>query len=342
MLGASPKARKGAPAKLGSVKEAPPAVAVPPAAGGGNKVPSEEVWEVRPGGMLVQKRGGGASDDEPSPNVKPVPTIRVKVKHAGVTHEIYISSEASFGELKKLVAAKTGLHPDDQKVLYKDKERDSKAFLDMAGVKDRSKLVVVEDPEARARRLIEERRNGHLEKAAKAVAAVTAEVDKLAPKVAALDSSVRKGEKVAENDVVQVTELLMNELLKLDAVVADGDVKAQRRMQVKRVQKYVETLDAVAAKNAAIIRKSGEKAAAKQPAPAPPQQHPRQQQQPRQQQPQHQYNHQQQPAPGQTRWEMFDLLSSLPSTSSASSTTTVSSTASSGAPPTNRLDWMLF
>jgi hypothetical protein len=87
------------------------------------------------------------------------------------------------GELKKLVAAKTGLHPDDQKVLYKDKERDSKAFLDMAGVKDRSKLVVVEDPEAKARRLIEERRNGHLEKAAKAVAAVTAEVDKLAPKV---------------------------------------------------------------------------------------------------------------------------------------------------------------
>jgi len=87
------------------------------------------------------------------------------------------------GELKKLVAAKTGLHPDDQKVLYKDKERDSKAFLDMAGVKDRSKVVVVEDPEARARRLIEERRNGHLEKAARAVAAVTAGVDKLAPKV---------------------------------------------------------------------------------------------------------------------------------------------------------------
>jgi hypothetical protein len=32
------------------------------------------------------------------------------------------------------------------------------------------------------RRLIEERRNGHLDKAARAVAAATAEVDKLAPK----------------------------------------------------------------------------------------------------------------------------------------------------------------
>jgi len=105
---------------------------------------------------------------------------------------------------------------------------------------------------------------------------------------------------------------------------------------VKRVQKYVETLDAVVAKNAAIVRKSGEKAGAK-PAPAPPpQQQPRHQHQ--HQQPRHQHQQQQ----GPTRWEMFDLLSSLPSTSSASSTTTVSSTASSGAPPpTNRLDWML-
>jgi hypothetical protein len=102
---------------------------------------------------------------------------------------------------------------------------------------------------------------------------------------------------------------------------------------VKRVQKYVETLDAVVAKNAAIVRKSGEKAGAK-PAPAPPPQ-----QQPRHQ---HQHQQQQQQQQGPTRWEMFDLLSSLPSTSSASSTTTVSSTASSGAPPpTNRLDWML-
>ncbi|XP_062233730.1 BAG family molecular chaperone regulator 3-like [Phragmites australis] len=332
MLGASPKAKKGASVKLGSMKNTPVAAAGAGALAGA-KVPAEEVWEVRPGGMLVQKRGGALSDDEPSANVKPVPTIRVKVKHAGITHEIYISSEASFGELKKMVAARTGLHPDDQKVLYKDKERDSKAFLDMAGVKDRSKLVVVEDPEARARRLIEERRNGHLEKAAKAVSAVTAEVDKVAPKVAALDASVRKGEKVAESDVVQVTELLMNELLKLDAVVADGDVKAQRRMQVKRVQKYVETLDAVMVKNAAIARKSTEKVAKQQ-----QQQPPQPRQQPRQQQSQHQ----QQPAAAQTRWEMFDLLSSLPSTSSASSTTTVCSKASSGAPPANRLDWMLF
>lgn len=33
--------------------------------------------------------------------------------------------------------------------------------------------------------------------------------------------------------MLMLIELLMNELLKLDAVMADGDVKLQRRMQVQ-------------------------------------------------------------------------------------------------------------
>ena len=87
------------------------------------------------------------------------------------------------GELKKLVAAKTGLHPDDQKVLYKDKERDSKAFLDMAGVKDRSKMVLLEDPAAQAKRLLEQRRTDKAERAAKSISRISFDVDKLATKV---------------------------------------------------------------------------------------------------------------------------------------------------------------
>ncbi|KAM0879492.1 hypothetical protein ACQ4PT_034202 [Festuca glaucescens] len=346
MLGASLKARKSAAVvELGSLSmkknpppPVPPAVGKAAAAPAVGRVAAEEVWEVRPGGMLVQKRVAG--DDETAlEDVKPVPTIRVKAKHCGVTHEIYISAEATFGELRKLLSERAGAHQEDLKVLYKGKEQDPKAFLDMAGVKDRSKITVVDDPEARARRLIEERRQGHLQKAAKAVAAVAAEVDKIAPKVSVLEASVRKGEKVAEKDVSTVTEMLMNELLKLDAVVAGGDVKAQRRVQVKRVQKYVETLDAVMAKNATIERKSGAKKQAEQPAPPA-----RQQQQQQLPQSQRQRQHPQQQQAQTTRWEMFDLLSSLPTTSSASSTTTTSSTASSVGPPppTNKLDWMLF
>ena len=41
-----------------------------------------------------------------------------------------------------------------------------------------------------------------------------------------------KGGKVAENDVLNLIDLLMNELLKLDAIMGDGDVKLQRKMQV--------------------------------------------------------------------------------------------------------------
>lgn len=37
---------------------------------------------------------------------------------------------------------------------------------------------------------------------------------------------------MAEKDVLNLIELLMNQLLKLDGIMADGDVKLQRKMQV--------------------------------------------------------------------------------------------------------------
>jgi hypothetical protein len=304
-------------------------------------VPKEEVWEVRPGGMLVQKR---SPDADPPPGGAPVPTIRVKVKFNGVYHEIYINAQASFGELKKLLSEKTGLHPDDQKVVYKDKERDSKAFLDMAGVKDRSKMLMLEDPAAKAKRLLEERRTTKAERAAKAIARVALDVDKLATKVSALETIVSKGGKVVDADVVALTEALMNELVKLDSIAADGEVKAQRRAQEKRVQKHVETLDAIRAKNKAAAPAPNNKASGKtRPPHLPPRPPPaaqQQQQQRRQFQP---------PAPTtatapapQTQtasWETFDLLSSVPSTSAAPVTSMAPATTTT---PSPRFEWELF
>lgn len=81
------------------------------------------------------------------------------------------------------MSEKTRLHPDDQKILFKDKERSAKAFLDTAGVKDRSKLTIVDDPEARARRLLELRRTEKADKASKSISRVSLEVDRLATKV---------------------------------------------------------------------------------------------------------------------------------------------------------------
>jgi hypothetical protein len=124
----------------------------------GGSVPTEPrgmEWEMRPGGMLVQRRTDDDSDRKP---VQP-PTIKVRVKYGSTYHEVNISSIATFGELKKMLTGPTGLHHQDQKIFYKDKERDSKAFLDIVGVKDKSKLVVMEDPISQEKRYLEMRKN---------------------------------------------------------------------------------------------------------------------------------------------------------------------------------------
>lgn len=48
----------------------------------------------------------------------------------------------------------------------------------------------------------------------------------------ALERTVSGGTKVEEKEFVILTELLMVQLLKLDSIVADGEAKAQRRIEV--------------------------------------------------------------------------------------------------------------
>ncbi|CAN8302207.1 unnamed protein product [Cochlearia groenlandica] len=202
-------------------------------------------WEMRPGGMLVQKRN---PDSDPI-GAPPPPMIRVRIKYGGVYHEVNISPQASFGELKKMLSGPTGLHHQDQKLMYKDKERDSKTFLDVSGVKDKSKMVLFEDPISQEKRFLEMRKVAKTEKASKAVSDISLNVDRLGGRVLAFEMVIKKGGKIVEKDLVTVIELLMNELIKLDAIAAEGEVKLQRKMQVKRVQNYVETLDVLKARN---------------------------------------------------------------------------------------------
>lgn len=49
---------------------------------------------------------------------------------------------------------------------------------------------------------------------------------------------ISKGGKVSENELVRLIELLMNDLLKLDSISADGEAKLQRRMLVS-IQTYI-------------------------------------------------------------------------------------------------------
>lgn len=50
--------------------------------------------------------------------------------------------------------------------------------------------------------------------------------------MSALETLISKGGKVIEKDIVNLIELLMNQLLKLDGIIGDGDIKLQRKMQV--------------------------------------------------------------------------------------------------------------
>ena len=338
---------KGKATFLDAMKETTSPVS-PAAAAAAKEALKEDEWEVRPGGMLVQKRDPGSD----APAGAPVPTIRLKVKFNAVSHEIYISSQASFGDVKKMMSEKTGLHHEDQKVLYKGKEMDSKAFLDISGVKDRSKLVMLEDPDAQAKRLIEQRRADKAQRASKSVSRISLDVDKLATKVSALDTIVRKGGKVVEADVVALTEALMTELVKLDAIAADGEVKAQRRLQEKRVQKYVETLDVIRAKNAAAPKANGTgngQAKGDRSLHLPPRPPPVSQRRQFKQQPAPANGKAAAPPPTAS-WETFDLLSSMPSTSSATATTTMAAATTTTKPASNnnstspipRFDWELF
>jgi len=53
-------------------------------------------WEMRPGGMLVQKR----NLDSEKISSNPIPTIKVSVKFGSSSHDIHINSHSSFGESK--------------------------------------------------------------------------------------------------------------------------------------------------------------------------------------------------------------------------------------------------
>ncbi|XP_047170353.1 BAG family molecular chaperone regulator 1-like isoform X1 [Vigna umbellata] len=190
-------------------------------AGHGNTDISE--WEVRPGGMVVQKRSPDVNQNFTSKS-----TIKVIVKYGSSYHHIQISSHASFGELKKILTEPTGLHVQDQKLIYKNKERDSKSYLDVERVKDGSKLVLLVDIESRERRILEKLKIIKKEKTSKSLTEIKLKVDKLCKKVAALEADASTGVKT-ELDVETLTENLMRTLIALDEIYGEGELELQRR-----------------------------------------------------------------------------------------------------------------
>ncbi|KAK7300905.1 hypothetical protein RJT34_11756 [Clitoria ternatea] len=200
-------------------------------------------WELRPGGMLVQKRQPLDSSS--------CPMIKIKVSHGSCHHEVTVPAQSTFGHLKGVLTSEIGLEPKEQRLIFRGKEKEDEECLHMVGVKDMSKVILLEDPASKERKLEEMQRSEDISKACEAVSSVRTEVDKLYQKVVDLETSVCSGTKVEDSEFAISTELLMVQLLKLDSIAADGEAKVQRRVEVRRVQSYVDTIDNLKARNSA-------------------------------------------------------------------------------------------
>ncbi|XP_022773667.1 BAG family molecular chaperone regulator 1-like [Durio zibethinus] len=104
----------------------------------GNNNISEIKWELRLGGMLVQKRetGGSVGDG----------MITIRVSTVSQWHDISMEATSTFGELKMILSLVTSLVPREQRLLFKGKEREDDEYLHMVGVRDKDKVLLLEDP----------------------------------------------------------------------------------------------------------------------------------------------------------------------------------------------------
>ncbi|KAL8158531.1 hypothetical protein V2J09_000068 [Rumex salicifolius] len=109
-----------------------------------NSRDNEEIkWEVRPGGMLVQRREIVGEKD----------FITIKVSLVSHWHDVSIGATSTFGELKMILSLVTGLEAREQRLLYRGKEREDNEHLHMVGVGDKAKVVLLQDPEIKETKL---------------------------------------------------------------------------------------------------------------------------------------------------------------------------------------------
>lgn len=94
-------------------------------------------------------------------------------------------SFASFitGDVKKVIAQKTGLEPGVQKILFRGQEKEDNEELHTAGVKDKSKVLLLKDPESKEKNVEHSEESEARSKALAAVAGVREEIDKLSERV---------------------------------------------------------------------------------------------------------------------------------------------------------------
>lgn len=136
------------------------------------------------------------------------------------------------GVVKKIMSDETGLKVEEQRVIYKGKERENGEFLDVCGVKDKSKLVLIQDASSIERRFIQMRINAKIQTANRAINNVSLQLDQLAEQVSAIEKSISDGVKVPEVQIITLIEMLMKQAIRLESISAEGDASAQKILQV--------------------------------------------------------------------------------------------------------------
>ncbi|KAF8755327.1 hypothetical protein HU200_011356 [Digitaria exilis] len=89
----------------------------------------------------------------PEEDAAAVEFILVRVSTGWQWHDVSIDATATFGDLKVMLSLVTGLWPREQRLLYRGKERDDDDHLHMVGVQDKDKVLLLEDPAVKERKL---------------------------------------------------------------------------------------------------------------------------------------------------------------------------------------------
>ncbi|XP_074339837.1 BAG family molecular chaperone regulator 4-like [Apium graveolens] len=181
--------------------------------------------------------------------------MNVEVSYGGTWLDLAVTSYATFGDLKKIIAKKTGLAPESQKLFFRGIEERDEECMKMAGLKNNSKLLLRNSARNRVEEVStsndrkEEVKVTQISQGSELVAEVKEDNDNLAAQVSALETVICDGHKVLENDINFVMEMLERQLLKLDEIKAEGEGKVQRKMEVCRVQSLLDTADDLKRRN---------------------------------------------------------------------------------------------
>lgn len=87
------------------------------------------------------------------------------------------------GDVKKLLVDKTGLETEEQRLFFRGIEKGDNQHLHLEGVKDKSKIFLMEGTASKERKLEETRKQNEMSKVFEAIAGVRTEVDKLSNRV---------------------------------------------------------------------------------------------------------------------------------------------------------------